>query len=113
MNNEVQKPKLKIYCVYFEGKYTPEYVERLYNGLKRNCKVDFEFICYSDTKVIADKVIPLPKPLSLLDADACFRQQLGGHLPWVGRRRCVFIFPNFFLASARKRSHRRKKGVRY
>tara|TARA_Y100000310_G_scaffold93329_1_gene90848 strand:- start:1740 stop:2504 length:765 start_codon:yes stop_codon:yes gene_type:complete len=58
---KINEQKLKIYCVYFEGKYTPEYVERLYNGLKRNCKVDFEFICYSDTTVIADKVIPLPK----------------------------------------------------
>ena len=52
---------IKIFCLYFEGKYTPDYIEKLYNGLKKHCKVPFEFVCYSDTKVVADKVIPLPK----------------------------------------------------
>ena len=52
---------IKIFCLYFEGKYSPDYIEKLYNGLKRNCTVPFEFICYSDTDVVADKVIPLPK----------------------------------------------------
>ena len=28
---------IKICTVYFEGKYTPDYVEKLYNGLKRYC----------------------------------------------------------------------------
>ena len=54
--------KIKIFTLYFEGKYTPDYVEKLYNSLKRNCTLDFEFICYSDNpNVVADKVIPLPK----------------------------------------------------
>lgn len=52
---------IKIFCLYFEGKYSPDYIEKLYNGLKRNCKVPFEFICYSDTAVTADQVIMLPK----------------------------------------------------
>jgi|TARA_Y100000031_G_scaffold82171_1_gene90560 hypothetical protein len=53
---------IKICCVYFEGKYTPNYVEKLYNSLKRNCTLPFEFICYSDNpNVKADVVIPLPK----------------------------------------------------
>lgn len=52
---------IKIYCLYYEGKYTPDYVEKLYNSLKRNCNVPFKFICYSDTEVVADEVIPLPK----------------------------------------------------
>ena len=53
---------LKICSVYFEGKYTPDYVEKLYNSLKRNCTLPFEFICYSDNpNVKADVVIPLPK----------------------------------------------------
>jgi phenylpropionate dioxygenase-like ring-hydroxylating dioxygenase large terminal subunit len=53
---------IKICCVYFEGKYTPDYVEKLYNGLKRHCTLPFEFICYSDNpNVKADVVIPLPK----------------------------------------------------
>ena len=54
---------IRICTVYFEGKYTPDYVERLYNSLKRNCTLPFEFICYSDNpNVKADKVIPLPNP---------------------------------------------------
>lgn len=53
---------IKICTVYFEGKYKPEYVSKLYRGLKRNTTVDFQFICYSDTpNVDADIIIPLPK----------------------------------------------------
>ena len=53
---------IKIFTVYFEGKYKPEYVSKLYRGLKANCKVPFEFICLSDTKEVeADRVIMLPK----------------------------------------------------
>ena len=54
--------KIKICTIYFEGKYTPDYVEKLYNSLKRNCTIPFDFICYSDNpNVKADVVIPLPK----------------------------------------------------
>lgn len=52
---------IKVFCLYYEGKYTTKYISKLYNSLKRNCKVDFEFICYSDSKVKADRVIDLPK----------------------------------------------------
>ena len=53
---------IKIFTVYFEGKYRPDYVTKLYHSLKRNCKVPFEFICLSDTKEIeADKIVMLPK----------------------------------------------------
>ena len=52
---------IKIFTVYFEGKYRPDYVTKLYHSLKRNCKVPFEFICLSDTKEVeADRVIMLP-----------------------------------------------------
>jgi len=50
---------IKIYCLYYEGKYTPDYVTKLYHSLRRNCKVDFTFHCYSDSNVEADEVIPL------------------------------------------------------
>lgn len=53
---------IKIFCLYFEGKYSPDYIGKLHRGLKRNCKVPFEFNCYSDNpNVEADNVIPLPK----------------------------------------------------
>ena len=49
---------IKICTVYFEGSYTPDYVSRLYDGLKRNSTIPFEFICISDTDVKADVVLP-------------------------------------------------------
>ena len=53
---------IRIFTVYFEGKYRPDYVTKLYHSLKRNCKVPFEFICLSDTKEVeADRVIMLPE----------------------------------------------------
>ena len=56
---------VKIFVLYYEGKYTPDYVDKLYRGLKRNCKVDFEFIAYSDTRVECDRQIPLTKDLPI------------------------------------------------
>ena len=53
---------IKICTVYFEGKYTKDYVSKLYDGLKRHCTLPFEFMCYSDTKdVKADTIIPIPE----------------------------------------------------
>lgn len=53
---------MKIFCVYFEGKYSPDYVGKLMRGLRRNSTREFEFICYSDTlDVEADRVILLPR----------------------------------------------------
>lgn len=50
---------IKICTVYFQDQYTPEYIEKLYDSLKRNSIVDFEFICLSDTpNVKADLVLP-------------------------------------------------------
>ena len=53
---------LKICTVYFDGFYTPDYVSKLYRGLKRNTSTPFEFICLSDTKDIeADIILPYNK----------------------------------------------------
>ena len=41
---------IKICCVYFGDRYSTDYVDKLYNSIKRNSTVDFEFICISDTK---------------------------------------------------------------
>ena len=50
---------IKVCTVYFEGKYSPDYVNKLYRDLKENSIVDFEFICLSDTKHIkADTILP-------------------------------------------------------
>ena len=49
---------IKICTLYFEGKYRPDYVEKLYNGLKRHCTLPFEFICYSDNPNVKADVKP-------------------------------------------------------
>ena len=69
---------IRICTVYFEGKYTPDYVERLYNSLKRNCTLPFEFICYSDNpNVKADKVISVHAgiPSELFTGDKRYDQK--------------------------------------
>jgi hypothetical protein len=52
---------IKICTVFFQDEwslYTPDYVSRLYDSLKRNSTIPFEFICISDTDVKADVVLP-------------------------------------------------------
>ena len=49
---------LKICTVYFDGFYTPDYVERLHDSLRKHSSIDFEFVCLSDTDVKADVVLP-------------------------------------------------------
>ena len=49
---------LKICTVYYNGIYSPDYVSKLYNGLKKHSTIPFEFICLSDTDVEADLVLP-------------------------------------------------------
>lgn len=55
----------KIFVLYYEGKYTRDYVDKLYRSLKRNCSVDFTFIAYSDTPVLCDQQILLTYDLPI------------------------------------------------
>jgi len=53
---------IRIFTVYFEGKYEPKYVTNLYRALKKYCKVPFEFVCLTDNMdVEADRKIPIYK----------------------------------------------------
>ena len=55
---------IKIFCCFFQGEYTRNYVKQLYESVKDNYhgSEELEFICYSeDEKVKADRVIMLPK----------------------------------------------------
>jgi len=49
---------LKICTVYFDGFYSPDYITRLHDSLRKNSTIDFQFICLSDTDVKADLVLP-------------------------------------------------------
>ena len=50
---------LKICTVYFDGFYTPDYVARLHDSLRKHSSIDFEFVCLSDDpNVKADVVLP-------------------------------------------------------
>jgi len=41
---------IKIICLKWGDKYGPEYANRLYNGIKRNCTLPFELHCFTDDK---------------------------------------------------------------
>ena len=39
---------VNVVCVYWGNKYSPDYVNKLYNMVKRNLTVPHQFICYTD-----------------------------------------------------------------
>jgi len=50
---------LKICTVYFGDLYTPDYVGKLFNSIRRNCSIPFQSVCISDNpNVEADLVLP-------------------------------------------------------
>lgn len=56
-------PKNYLLCLKHGTKYGPEYVNKLYNMVERNCSVDYEFVCLTDNTNGLDtriKIISLP-----------------------------------------------------
>jgi len=52
-----------VVCLKYGTKYSAEYVNKLYNGVKRNLTVPFEFVCYTEDSNGIDpsiRVEPLP-----------------------------------------------------
>ena len=50
---------LKICTVYYGDRYTPDYVGKLYDSIRRNCSIPFQSICISDNpNVEADLILP-------------------------------------------------------
>jgi len=50
---------LKICTIYFGDLYTPDYVEKLFNSIRRNSSIPFQSVCISDDpNVSADIVLP-------------------------------------------------------
>ena len=41
---------INVCCVYYGNKYKAEYVQKLYNMVKRNLTVPHKFICFTDWK---------------------------------------------------------------
>lgn len=59
--------KYYVLCLKHGTKYSSVYVNKLYNMIQRNCKLDYEFVCLTDDAVGLDpgvKVIPLPGGLA-------------------------------------------------
>lgn len=57
------RQKNYVVCLKWGTKYGPEYVNKLYNMVKRNITVPFEFVCFTDSSAGIDKNIqiqPLP-----------------------------------------------------
>ena len=50
---------IKIVCLKWGEKYGSEYVNRLYNGIKRNCSLPFELYCFTNDKVgiVSDVIV--------------------------------------------------------
>lgn len=48
---------IKIICLKWGDKYSSEYANRLYNGIKRNCTLPFELHCFTDDKIGINKDI--------------------------------------------------------
>ena len=46
-------------CVYYKNKktiYTEEYIDKLYNGIKRNYRYPFKFTCLSNVETKYDTI---------------------------------------------------------
>ena len=58
--------KYNLVCVKHGKKYPAEYVNTLYRMCKRNCTLDFEFVCLTDdTKGLDNSVKTVPLPVDL------------------------------------------------
>jgi len=56
---------IKIICLKWGEKYGSEYVNRLCNGIKRNCTLPFELHCFTDNKAgISEAIITHDLPYS-------------------------------------------------
>lgn len=56
-------PKRYVVCLKWGNKYSAEYVNKLYNMIKRNLTIDYEFVCFTENSNGIDKHIriePLP-----------------------------------------------------
>ncbi len=61
--NPLIKDKNYILCLKHGTKYSADYVNKLYNGVKRHCTLDFEFACLTDDPKGINKdvkILPLP-----------------------------------------------------
>lgn len=56
--------KLIIACVWWGTLYSIEYVEKLYNSVKRNLTIPFEFVCITNHETVPDGVNKIKPPLS-------------------------------------------------
>lgn len=66
-DNPLIKDKYYVLCLKHGTKYSADYVNKLYNMIRRHCTVDIEFVCLTDnsTDINPDiKILRLPKNLS-------------------------------------------------
>jgi len=60
---ESVEEKYYVLCLKHGTKYSADYVNKLYNGVKRHCTLDFEFVCLTeDPSGINDDITVLPLP---------------------------------------------------
>lgn len=59
--------KYYVLCLKHGRKYSADYVNKLYNMVKRHCTLDYEFVCLTDDSLGIDenvKILPLPNGLT-------------------------------------------------
>lgn len=78
-------PKKYIVCLKWGNKYSAEYVNKLYNMVKRNCTLDYEFVCFTENAANIDKHIRI-EPLPVLPVKGWWYKPyfLSGELPFTG-----------------------------
>jgi len=66
-NAPTTENKYYVLCLKHGTKYSADYVNKLYNMVKRNCTIDYEFVCLTDNSTGINsnvKILPLPKNLT-------------------------------------------------
>jgi len=62
--NPLIKDKYYVLCLKHGTKYSADYVNKLYNMVKRNCTLDYEFVCLTDDETNINPnvtILPLPR----------------------------------------------------
>ena len=70
-----------VLCLKHGTKYSADYVNRLYNMVKRHCTLDYEFVCLTDDPLDIDKNITIIKLPSGLEGWWCKPYMFSDDLP--------------------------------
>jgi hypothetical protein len=76
-------PKNYVVCLKWGTKYSAEYVNKLYNMVKRNLTINYEFVCFTEDKKGIDPTIRV-EPLPSLSVSGWW------YKPWFFKQRIAY-----------------------